>query len=71
MKSEVNFMVAPKNLEASLDGLEIGAISPENLQVVFQADGHCITLKLTADEARWLASALNHWADQSRLIKSN
>ena len=64
-------MSGSKDLEASLDGLEIGATGPQTLQVVLRADRHKITLKLTAEEARWLASALNRWADSSAQIISN
>ena len=64
-------MSGSKKLEASLNGLEIGATAPQNLQVVLQAGQNTVTLKMTADEAEFLASALNHWADRSRQIKSN
>lgn len=64
-------MSESKKLEASLDGLEIGATAPQKLQIVLQADQHRVRLKLTADEAQWLASSLNHWADVSRQISSN
>jgi hypothetical protein len=36
-----------------------------------QAEDHSVTLKLTADEAAWLAHALNHWADVSKQTKLN
>jgi hypothetical protein len=64
-------MPSPENLQVSLEGLEIGATSAEQLHVVFKANRIAITLKLTADEGDWLASALNHWAHRSRLINSN
>jgi hypothetical protein len=53
-------MFARKNLEASLEGLEIGATGPQTLQFVLEAKVRKVTLKLSAEEARWLASALNH-----------
>jgi len=61
-------MVSKKNLEASLDGLEIGATGPNKLQFVLDAQGWKVTVKLTAEEARWLAYALTHWADSSGTI---
>jgi hypothetical protein len=64
-------MFEARKLEASLEGLEIGATAPQKLQVVLQAGRHSVTLKLTAGEANWLASALNHWAEKSTLINLN
>lgn len=61
-------MFGKKNLEASLEGLEIGATGPNRLQFVLQAGRNNVTVKLTAAEARWLASALGHWADISETI---
>jgi hypothetical protein len=58
-------------LETSLDGLEIGAIGPNELKIVLKAEVHRITLKLTGNEARWLAEALTHWAESSARIVSN
>jgi hypothetical protein len=57
-----------RNLEASLDGLEIGATGPNRLQFVVRAGRRNVTVKLTASEARWFASALEHWADSSETI---
>lgn len=61
-------MLGRKNLEASLDGLEIGATGPNRLQFVVRAGRNNVAVKLTAAEARWLASALEHWADSSETI---
>jgi len=61
-------MFKRKNLEASLDGLEIGATGPRRLQFVVRTDGRNVTVKLSADEARWLASALEYWAAESEAI---
>jgi hypothetical protein len=61
-------MFKRKNLEASLDGLEIGATGPNRLQFVVRADGRNVTVRLSAEEARWLASALEYWADDSESI---
>ncbi len=61
-------MLNRKNLEASLDGLEIGATGPNRLQFVVRAGRGNVTVKLSAAEARWLASALEHWADSSETI---
>jgi hypothetical protein len=62
-------MFRRKNLEANLDGIEIGATGPQTLQFVLNASGRKVTVKLTAEEARWLAYALNHWADSSETIQ--
>jgi len=48
--------------------MEIGATAPNRLQFVVDAEGRRVTLRLRADEARWLASALVHWADRSETI---
>jgi hypothetical protein len=61
-------MFRRKNLDASLDGLEIGATGPSSLQFVLEAEGRKVTVKLTAEEARWLSRALTHWADSSDTI---
>jgi len=61
-------MFSRKNLDASLDGLEIGATGPNQLQFVLRAGRRNVILKLSASEARWLASALEHWADSSETI---
>ncbi|KQX18756.1 hypothetical protein ASD39_18265 [Sphingomonas sp. Root50] len=61
-------MFRRKALIASLDGLEIGATGPSQLQFVVDAEGRRVTVRLRADEARWLASALVHWADSSETI---
>jgi hypothetical protein len=63
-------MFGRKNLEASLEGLEIGATGPNRLQFVIRAGRNNVALKLSAAEARWLASALEHWADTSESIPS-
>jgi hypothetical protein len=61
-------MFRRKNLSASLDGLEIGATGPNQLQFVVSAEGRQVTVRLRAGEARWLATALLHWADDSETI---
>jgi hypothetical protein len=61
-------MLGRKNLEASLEGLEIGATGPSRLQFVVRAGRNDVAVKLSAAEARWLASALEHWADSSETI---
>ncbi|WOF42742.1 hypothetical protein KNJ79_16475 [Sphingopyxis indica] len=61
-------MFKRKDLSATLDGLEIGATAPGRLQFVVVADGRRVAVRLQADEARWLASALLHWADSSETI---
>jgi hypothetical protein len=58
----------PRELVTSIDGLEIGATGPNRLQFVVMAAKRRVVVKLTAEEARWLASALNHWADESGAI---
>lgn len=57
-----------KKLEASLEGLEIGATGPGRLQLVVRAGRNDVAVKLNAAEARWLASALEQWADESETI---
>jgi hypothetical protein len=57
-----------RNLMASLDGLEIGATAPKQLQFVLNAEGRTITVRLTAEEARFLAQALTYWAESSESI---
>ncbi len=64
-------MFPKKDVMASLDGMEIGATGPQRLQIVLKVEGRRITLPLTSEEARWLASALVIWADNSDTIRSN
>lgn len=64
-------MFRKKDLIADLDGLEIGATGPGRLQFVVNAEGRMVSVELTTDEARWLAGALNHWADSSETIPLN
>lgn len=64
-------MKTKKELTASLDGLEIGATGPNRLQLVILAEGQRVVLPLREDEAKWLAYALGHWAEQSKTIRSN
>ena len=61
-------MFGRKNLEASLEGLEIGATGPNRLQFVVRGGSKNVAVKLSADEARWLASALEHRADSSETL---
>ena len=59
----------PHDLEVTFEGfVEIGATGPQRLQFVLDAEGRKVTMKLTAEEARWLAHALTHWADDSETI---
>jgi hypothetical protein len=51
--------------------MAIGATGPSRLQIVIVAEGHRVTLPLTAEWARWLASPLTIWADNSETIKPN
>jgi hypothetical protein len=48
--------------------LEIGATGPGELQVVLVSARRTATVKLSVEQARWLAGALNHWADSSETI---
>ena len=64
-------MFRRKDIETSIDGLEIGATGPGTLQFVLETDGPKVTVKLTSDEARWLAHALGHWADSSETIQKH
>lgn len=59
-----------KDLRASLDGMEIGAVGLNRLQFVLDAEGRRVIVGLQAAEARWLASALVHWAESSEAISS-
>lgn len=62
--------VKPEDIEMTFGGfMEIGATGPQTLQFVVAADGRKVTMKLTAEEARWLAHALTHWADDSETIQ--
>jgi hypothetical protein len=51
-----------------VEQLEIGATGPGELQFVLISTERRATLKLSAEQARWLAGALNHWADSSETI---
>ena len=51
-----------------VEELEIGATGPGELQFVLISARRRATVKLTAEQARWLAGALNHWADSSETI---
>ena len=60
----------PEDLEITFEGfMEIGATGPQRLQFVVASDGRKVTMKLTAEEARWLANALTYWADSSETIQ--
>jgi hypothetical protein len=48
-----------------VEEFEIGAIGPQELQYVMISARRRATVKLSSDQARWLAMALNHWADIS------
>lgn len=51
-----------------VEQLEIGATGPGELQFVLIPARRRATLKLSAEQARWMAGALNHWADSSETI---
>lgn len=51
-----------------VEQLEIGATGPGELQFVLISPRRRATVKLSVEQARWLASALNHWADSSETI---
>jgi hypothetical protein len=63
-------MSEAKILEGSISGIEIGATAPNKLQIIVQAGHTSVRLKMTADEARWLASALHHWAMVSETMSN-
>jgi hypothetical protein len=52
----------------AVEELEIGAIGPSELQFVLVSPRRRATVKLSAEQARWLAGALNHWAGESETI---
>ena len=52
----------------SVEELEIGAIGPNELHFFLLSHRRRATVKLSAQQARWLAGALNHWADESETI---
>ncbi len=51
-----------------VEQLEIGATGPGELQFVLISRRRRATVKLSVQQARWLAGALNHWADSSEGI---
>jgi hypothetical protein len=51
-----------------VEELEIGATAPGELQFVLISARRNAIVKLSAEQARWLAGALNHWADNSEVI---
>lgn len=51
-----------------VEELEIGATGPGELQFVLISARRRATVKLSAEQARWLAGALIHWADSSDTI---
>jgi hypothetical protein len=56
------------SLPPHVEQIEIGATSPGQLQFVLISARRRATVKLSAEQARWLAGALNHWADSSEAI---
>ncbi len=58
-------MFMKKELTATLANSEIGATGEGVLQIVLEAEGRRVTLKMTEAEARFAAYALTHWADVS------
>ncbi len=63
-------MSKAKILEGSISGIEIGATALNRLQIVVQAGHTGVRLKMTAEEAKWLASALHHWAKVSETMSN-
>jgi hypothetical protein len=51
-----------------IEALEIGATNPEALQFVLISSSRRVKVTLSAQQARWLAGALVHWADVSENI---
>ena len=51
-----------------VEQLEIGAIGPGELQFLLISQRRRATVKLSIEQARWLAGALNHWSDSSETI---
>ena len=51
-----------------VEELEIGATGPSELQFVLISARRRATVKLSAEQACWLAGALSHWADSSDAI---
>ena len=51
-----------------VEQVEIGATGPGELQFVLISPRRRATVKLSVEQARWLAGALNHWADSSETI---
>lgn len=54
-----------------VEALEIGATSPGKLQFVMLSENRRATVELSVEQARWLAMALNYWADSSENIIIN
>jgi hypothetical protein len=51
---------------AAFNGVEVGVAGPRALQVVLRfPSGATLPLRLSSDEARAFAEALNHWAEVS------
>lgn len=53
---------------SEVEELEIGATGPGELQFVLISARRRATVKLSVEQARWLAGALKHWADRSETI---
>lgn len=51
-----------------VEQLEIGATGPGELQFVLISPRRRATVKLSVEQARWLAGALKQWADSSETI---
>lgn len=56
---------------SGVDELEIGATGHGQLQFVLISQRRRATIKLSAEQARWLAGALNHWATSSETIETS
>ena len=61
----------PQDMETTIHGMEIGATGPSMLRIVLNPESQRVACRMTAEEARWLAMALNHWADDSDTIPLN
>ena len=54
-----------------VEELEIGATGPNQLQFVMISERRRATVLLSAEQARWLAHALNYWAESSEKMVLN
>jgi hypothetical protein len=54
-----------------VEEFEIGSTGPRELQFVMLSKRRRATVRMSAEQARWMAMALNHWADRSEGLPSN